>query len=173
MTEVYHQSADNTDTGQNDWVTPTRLFKNLHRKYRFTLDPCCTAETAKCKQFFTAEDNGLIQSWQGHTVFMNPPYGDQAAAWIKKAYEEGQKPYTRVVVLVAARTDVKWWHEYVWRARRVFLLEGRVKFLRPPGHPDSGKESSAGFPSAVVEFYPGKYHPLFWPMTRHGIPIER
>lgn len=56
-------------------VYSTGVFDQLNEEYRFTLDPCCTRETAKCDHFFTKEDDGLSRSWGGHTVFMNPPYG--------------------------------------------------------------------------------------------------
>ena len=58
----------------NEWSTPQEFFDQLNKEYRFTLDPCCTRETAKCEVFFTKEDDGLTQSWEGHTLFMNPPY---------------------------------------------------------------------------------------------------
>ena len=43
----------------NEWSTPQEFFDQLNEEYRFTLDPCCTRETAKCDHFFTKEDDGL------------------------------------------------------------------------------------------------------------------
>ena len=35
------------------WATPPEVFDPLHREFGFTLDPCATAESAKCATFFT------------------------------------------------------------------------------------------------------------------------
>lgn len=63
-----------TSTGKDDWETPAWLFKQLNAEFHFTLDPCCTHETAKCSKHYTPEENGLIQDWGGEIVFCNPPY---------------------------------------------------------------------------------------------------
>lgn len=126
------------------WETPRELYERLNERYGpFTLDPCATLENAKCEKFFTIDDNGLAQSWQGETVFMNPPYGRQIGKWIEKAYRESLGEAT-VVCLIPARTDTAYWHDYVMRAGEIVLLRGRVRFV--------GGKSSAPFPSAVVAF---------------------
>jgi site-specific DNA-methyltransferase (adenine-specific) len=56
------------------WATPQATFDALDKEFSFTLDPCSTKENAKCKNHFTANDDGLAQHWDGR-VFMNPPYG--------------------------------------------------------------------------------------------------
>ena len=47
-------------------------------------------------------------------------------------------------MLVPARTDTKYWHDYVMKAEMVFFIKGRLKF--------GDSENSAPFPSAVVVF---------------------
>lgn len=58
-----------TSTGKDDWETPAWLFKQLNAEFHFTLDPCCTHETAKCSKHYTPEENGLIQDWRGGRLF--------------------------------------------------------------------------------------------------------
>jgi len=128
----------------NEWATPIEFYNKLNKIYRFTLDPCCTKETAKCYNFYTQQDDGLSKSWEGHTVFMNPPYGSEIKNWIKKAFEEGKKLGTIVVCLIPARTDTKYWHDYCMKASEIMLVKGRLKFGNGKG--------SAPFPSAVVVF---------------------
>ena len=99
-------------------------------------------------------EDGLKKSWQGHTVFVNPPYGRGIDAWIKKAYDEAQNPDTKVVMLIPARTDTKYWHDYVMKAEMVFFIKGRLKF--------GDSENCAPFPSAVVVF---RKKPEGWPTT--------
>lgn len=81
-TEVMFSSA--TDL----WATPQAVFDQLNAEFHFNLDPCATPENAKCANYFTIDIDGLSQSWGGHNVFCNPPYGKHLPRWVKKAYEE-------------------------------------------------------------------------------------
>jgi site-specific DNA-methyltransferase (adenine-specific) len=128
-----------------EWSTPDDFFKKLDWRFGpFDLDPCANTHNTKCANFFTEIEDGLKKSWQGHTVFVNPPYGRGIDAWIKKGYEEAQDPDTKVVMLIPARTDTKYWHDYVMKAEMVFFIKGRLKF--------GDSENCAPFPSAVVVF---------------------
>ncbi len=131
----------------DEWATPQWLFEALDREFGFTLDPCATAQNAKCERFFTRAEDGLRQTWAAEVVFMNPPYGREIGAWIRKACESAQQGAT-VVCLVPARTDTEWWHRYVMRGE-IRLLRGRVKF--------GGAEHGAPFPSAVIVFRPAGF----------------
>jgi phage N-6-adenine-methyltransferase len=127
-----------------EWETPRDFYERLNQEYDFSLDPCCTKETAKCENYFTEEDDGLSKSWAGHRTFMNPPYGRAIKKWIEKAYEEGKKPNTTVVCLIPARTDTKYWHKYCMKACEIYFVKGRLKF--------GNSKNAAPFPSAVVVF---------------------
>ena len=70
-----------------EWATPQSLFDALDDEFHFTLDPCATAENAKCVKYYTKAQDGLAQDWTGETVFCNPPYGRKIEPWIRKAYE--------------------------------------------------------------------------------------
>ena len=61
-------------TGKDEWETPLDFFNQLDSEFHFTLDPCCTEKNAKCKKFYTKDDDGLKQTWKGEVVFINPPY---------------------------------------------------------------------------------------------------
>ena len=122
-----------------EWATPQRLFDQLDAEFHFTLDPCCTKENAKCEKYYTAGQDGLSQSWDGERVFMNPPYGRQIKAWIKKAYETN----ATVVCLVPSRTDTAWWHDY--------CMKGEVRFIRGRLYFNDG-DGRAPFPSVIVIF---------------------
>jgi len=127
-----------------EWDTPAAFFQRLDLSFSFTLDPCATERNAKCSKFYTIEQNGLEQDWGGETVFVNPPYGRGIGAWVEKAYKESKKHNTTVVMLIPSRTDTKWWHNYVMKAKEVYLLKGRLKF--------GDSKNAAPFPSAVVVF---------------------
>lgn len=125
------------------WATPQDFYDKLHAEFDFELDPCCNEENHKCWKYYTAEVDGLLHDWAPYRTFMNPPYGRVIGTWLKKAYEESQKGAT-VVALIPARTDTKYWHDYVMKAAEIRLVKGRIKF-------GDGK-NSAPFPSAVVVF---------------------
>lgn len=132
-------------SASDDWETPQWFFDALSCVHgEFTLDPCATPENAKCKRFFTRQEDGLCQPWEGK-VFMNPPYGREIGKWMRKAYEESLTGAV-VVCLVPARTDTRWWHDYAMHGH-IFFFDGRLRFGNAK-HP-------APFPSAVVTF--GRY----------------
>ena len=126
------------------WETPPEVFGPLDAEFHFTLDPCCTVATAKCKQYITEEKDGLGQDWGTERVFMNPPYGREVYAWTKKARESAERG-ALVVGLLPASTDLAWWHEDVVAARaEVRYLRGRVRFLT------GGPYRASGFFASVV-----------------------
>lgn len=50
---------------KEDWATPQDFFDKLNEEFHFDLDPCADAENAKCKEYFTKEENGLLKDWGG------------------------------------------------------------------------------------------------------------
>lgn len=131
------------------WATPPEVFIPLDEEFKFTLDPCATAATAKCAKFFTELENGLEQSWQGERVFMNPPYGREIYAWTEKARLEAART-TLVVGLLPASTDLAWWHSDVVAAEaEVRYIRGRVRFLT-----DGPYRASGFFASVIVIWRP-------------------
>ena len=126
-----------------EWETPQWLFDKLNQIHNFNLDPASTDENKKCENHFTLKDNGLLKDWGGASVFVNPPYGREIGKWVKKAFEESRKPNTKVVMLLPARTDTSWFHDY--------CMMGRIEFLRGRLRFGDGK-NNAPFPSMIVTF---------------------
>ena len=127
------------------WATPQDFYDKLNSEFNFTLDPCATPHNAKCAKFYTKEQDGLRQDWGGNTVFCNPPYGRDIYAWVRKCFMEAQKINTIVVMLIPARTDTRYFHEFIYhKAREIRFIRGRLKF--------GDQKNSAPFPSMVVVF---------------------
>lgn len=125
-----------------DWTTPQDFFDELDKEFHFTLDPCALPETAKCKAFFTPDDDGLKQSWAGQRVFCNPPYGREVGKWVKKCYDESMNGAV-IALLIPARTDTRYFHEYIYhKCTEIRFIRGRLKF--------GGSNQSAPFPSMLV-----------------------
>lgn len=136
----------------NEWATPQDFYDSLDKEFKFTLDPCCTKHTAKCSKFFTIKEDGLSQSWEGETVFCNPPYGGELKDWVEKAYNESKKPGTTVVLLIPARTDTRYFHQYIYRKCKMRFIKGRLKFVGvDPNDPTKAISTmSAPFPSMLA-----------------------
>lgn len=129
----------------NEWATPVKFFEELNKEFNFTLDPCATEENAKCRKYFTEKENGLAQDWKGEVVFCNPPYGRALSLWVKKCYEEHKKHGITVVMLIPARTDTKYFHEYIYGKSEMRFIKGRLHF-----NDDCRNGKRAPFPSMVV-----------------------
>jgi site-specific DNA-methyltransferase (adenine-specific) len=126
------------------WETPQDLFDELNAEFHFTLDPCATQENAKCDWYYSIEQDGLKQDWGGQRVFCNPPYGRLIGAWVRKCYEESLKPNTKVVMLIPARTDTSYFHDYIYHHADLRFIRGRLKF--------GDAKQGAPFPSMIVIF---------------------
>lgn len=130
--------TSNTDM----WETPQWFFNELNNEFGFTLDACAIQKNAKCNNFYSPEQNGLNQPWTG-TVWCNPPYGRQISKWVKKAHDSAGNGNT-VVMLLPARTDTAWFHDYIYGVAEIRFVRGRLRF--------GGSKNGAPFPSMVAVF---------------------
>ena len=128
----------------DNWATPQDFFDKLNEEFHFTLDPCANEENHKCDLFYTKEQDGLTKDWGGHVVFCNPPYGKESADWVRYSYEQSQKPNTTVVMLIPARTDTRYFHDYIYGKAEIRFIKGRLKF--------GDATTAAPFPSMVVVY---------------------
>lgn len=133
----------------HEWETPPDLFRRLDEEFHFDLDAAASTANALCERYCTSALDGLVVDWSSGlegAVFCNPPYGREIGRWVQKGFEESRKGCT-VVMLIPARTETSYWHDYVMRAREIRFIRGRLRF--------SGSSVNAPFPSAVVVFRPG------------------
>ena len=121
-----------------EWETPQELFDELNKEFKLYFDVCATDKNAKCAAYYTKEQDGLKLRW-GLRNWMNPPYGREIGKWIKKASEN---PLT--VCLLPARTDTRWFHDYIYNKAEIRFIKGRLKF--------GNSKNSAPFPSMIVIF---------------------
>jgi site-specific DNA-methyltransferase (adenine-specific) len=163
-------------SGPSDWETPPELFDRLWEQFGpFDLDPCCRPDQHSAQRvwknggtlFVPSElgyadpgrsiiEEGLCHPWNGR-VFMNPPFGPRGIwipQWVGKAVGETVCGNARrVVALLPARTDTRWWQDFILKGINmvadchaylacVQFLPGRLRFV--------GAKWPAPFPSAVV-----------------------
>ena len=145
----------------DEWATPQDLFDELDREFGFTLDAAATRDNAKCVNYLGPDHDdpyqrdALAVSWddelEPEVVFCNPPYS-QCREFVAKAEREAARGRVTVVMLLPARTDTRWFHDFIWNrcthrpngGVEVRFLKGRLKF--------GGATNSAPFPSMVVVF---------------------
>ena len=138
-TRIHFSSAS------SDWSTPQDFFDKLNEEFHFTLDPCADVLNHKCDKYYTKEQDGLIQDWSGESVFCNPPYGRDMPKWVQKCFNEVYAGKCRcAVMLVPARTETKWFHNYIYNKSEIRFVKGRLKF--------GGQKNNAPFPSMLVIF---------------------
>lgn len=133
-----------TRKGVNDrWLTPLPLIRALGR---FDLDPCGAPGHPTADEVWTPEEigDGLCLPWEGR-VWLNPPYGRIATAWVRRLAE-----HRTGTALLFARTDTDLFHEWVFpHARAIMFLHGRLRFLHDDG---TYADRTSGAPSALIAY---------------------
>lgn len=128
---------------KDEWLTPPHIVKALGT---FDLDPCSPIDRPwdTALNHFTIEDNGLLLPWSGR-VWCNPPYGLEAAEWLKKC-----SLHKNCIALIFARTETEMFFKFVWNeAHSVLFLQGRLFFHHVTGE---RAKSNAGAPSVLVSY---------------------
>ena len=139
----------NTDimfsSATDQWATPQDFFDKLNEEFHFTLDVAADESNHKCEKYYDKSVDGLAQLWNngGGATWCNPPYGREIGKWVEKAYNESLKGAI-VVMLLPARTDTKWFHDFIYGKAEIRFVRGRLKF--------GDSKNSAPFPSMVVIF---------------------
>ena len=138
-----------------EWSTPKDLFKILDMEFNFQWDLAASSNNTKCKSYFSIEDGSALDiDWYEYFnecningyLWLNPPYGRSISEWVKKCYIESQKG-VKIVALLPARTDTKWFHSYIYKKFDIRFLKGRIKFLL-----HNEEQDAAPFPSMIVIF---------------------
>jgi phage N-6-adenine-methyltransferase len=138
----------------DEYITPEWIYDKLNRRHEFQLDPATTPDNPlNTKFYYTQTDNGLDKDWEPVNTFINPPYS-QVGKWVTKAHDQflinaKKNPEIVIVMLLATRTDTKWFHDIVLESRlmgycEIQFIRGRIKFRNT--------EYCSPFPSMLVIF---------------------
>lgn len=136
-----------TSRQSDEWYTPRDFFRQLNSDLGpFDLDPCATEENHVAPKFFTIENDGLLEKWEGK-VFVNPPYS-RVSEWVERCWRASLNGGEGcvVVALLPVRTDTKWFHQFVYGQSEIRFVKGRLKFGR--------SKNNAPFPSMIVIWRP-------------------
>lgn len=70
--------------------------------------------------------------------WLNPPWGD-IAPWVDLVLRQGWP----VALCVPSRTDTAWWHRLIHKRAHLTCIEGRPRFVPPPGIAESSPAGGA------------------------------
>jgi len=139
--------------GLDIFETPDFIYRQLNRKFCFTLDAACSTENCKSKKgaYIDKGINGLNLSWRGERVFCNPPFSEKAK-WIEKASNEVLENgcETCVMILPVNSMDSAPWHDFIYGNFHYDILKSRISFIDPEtGSPKKGNNSG----TVIVYFW--------------------
>jgi phage N-6-adenine-methyltransferase len=122
-----------TSQESDEWYTPSWCLDLVKQVLgHIELDPASSEranETVQARRFYTETDNGLVQSWQAHTLFLNPPYNGDAAQWSRKLVEVyGHGTVSEAILLVFGKLGYRWFEE-LWDRYPVAFTRERISFI--------------------------------------------
>jgi hypothetical protein len=142
-----------------DWCTPQKYVDAVKKVFdgKITLDPCSNqwSIVAAETEYSLPEHDGLRESWDFPTIYVNPPYGADKERgttikhWLYKCAHAHKHYGAEVLALVPVATNTRHWKEYVWgQATAVcFLYDTRLRFLV------EGKDEGKGAPMSCAMVY--------------------
>lgn len=148
-------------SSNKDWGTPQKYVNAVKEVFGgiIHLDPCSnqfSLVNAKV-EYQLPDQDGLIESWNFPTIYVNPPYGnDQERGtkiidWMRQCEQANRLYQSEVIALVPVATNTRHWKEYVYgKASGIcFLYDTRLKFLV------NGKDEGKGAPMSCAMIYWG------------------
>lgn len=166
--------SDEYETDDND-------FYDINSEFNFTLDAAATKENAKCDNYFTVKENGLVESWKGYKVWCNPPYSKEEKAceigcekkackkrgfhlaedkqgkdhWIRKARREQLLNNVVSCLLLPVCTDTIAFHECIWN-EHIHKPYDNIQIRFPKGRMKFSGMGPARFSNMLIVFYEKK-----------------
>jgi len=167
------------NTLSQSWGTPHKYVEAVKTVFgeQIALDPCSnefSVVNAKV-EYRLPEHDGLKESWDYPTIYVNPPYGiDKERGttiknWLARCALAHEEHNSEVLALVPIATNTAHWKKYVFtKAKSIcFLYDTRLRFL------ENGLDSGKGAPMACAMIYwgnnPNKFYDVF---IEHGAVVD-
>ena len=162
-----------------DWGTPKKYVEAVKRVFggKIDLDPCSSKYSIveARVEYMLPEHDGLKESWNYPTIYVNPPYGidrergTSIKDWLARCVQAYEEYGSEVIALIPVATNTGHWKKYIWgKATAVcFLYDTRLKFLI------NGKEGGKGAPMACAMVYWGHRFERFYEVfIEHGAVVD-
>jgi len=167
------------NTKSQDWGTPPKYVKAVKEVFGgvIHLDPCSSKYSIVNAEveYMLPENDGLKDSWDFPTIYVNPPYGlnktnnTTIKHWLARCVMAHREYGSEVIALVPVATNTAHWKKYVFgNATAIcFLYDTRLKFL------ENGKNGGKGAPMACAMIYWGhKYDKFYDVFIEHGAVVD-
>ena len=162
-----------------DWCTPVKYANAVRDVFggEIALDPCSNewSIVGADVEYQLPHTDGLRESWDFPTIYVNPPYGADKMAgttirhWLSRCAEARSRHDSEVLALVPVATNTRHWKEYVWgNATAVcFLYDTRLRFLV------EGKDEGKGAPMSCAMIYWGdNFEHFFEVFAQFGAVVD-
>ncbi len=145
-----------------DWGTPKKYVDAVREFFGgdIALDPCsnCHSIVNARVEYSLPRQDGLRESWNFPTIYVNPPYGIDSARgttikhWLRRCEDANRLYQSEVIALVPVATNTSHWKKYVYgKATAIcFLYDTRLRFLV------NGKDAGKGAPMSCAMVYWGR-----------------
>lgn len=132
----------------NEWYTPSKYIEAARTVLGgIDLDPASSAvanANVQAARFYSLDDDGLSQEWKGR-IWLNPPYGGKAAAFISKLIgAHADHDVTAAVALVSSHSTDTEWFMPLWNCVLCFTY-GRIHFVKSDGSGQAGATHGSVF----------------------------
>lgn len=161
-------------TGENEWYTPLEYIEAAREVLgNIDLDPASSDQAQKdigATTYFTRDDDGLAQAWQGR-VYLNPPYSQPAIRlFIEKLVAEHQAGRVpEAIALTHNYTDTVWFHCAAQACAAICFTRGRIAFINQDGEKAAPTQGQAFFYFGPrVEAFSQLFAQYGFVMVRHG-----
>ena len=166
---------NNAESLSQHWCTPPKYVNAIHEFFggSIDLDPCSNRHSIvnATVEYSLPEVDGLLESWDYSTVYINPPYGRDRGRrttiydWLHKAAETYSEHGAEILALVPVATNTRHWKSCVFGVATAiaFLYDTRLKFLV------DGQPGGKGAPMACAMVYWGRQYDRFeWIFSAYG-----
>lgn len=163
-----------------DWCTPPSIVESVRVVFggSISLDPCSNEHSLvkADKEYLLPDHDGLVESWDYPTIYVNPPYGSDSSRGTRIAHwfarmAEAAASGSEVIGLVPVATNTGHWKDDVYPVAKgvCFLYVPRLRFFI------GGSEDPKGAPMSCAVVYYGRSFEVFaQEFSKHGatLPLE-
>lgn len=162
-----------------EWCTPKKYVDAVKEVFggHIDLDPCSNEYSIvnAITEYLLPERDGLAESWDFPTIYVNPPYGSDRIRgtrikdWLARCASAHQEYDSEILALVPVAANTSHWKNYVFtKAHGIcFLYDTRLRFL------ENGSDIGKGAPMACAMIYWGNNFTKFYDVfIKHGAVVD-